>query len=163
MNNFEKSLFDKTVNKVLETGYTLVSVEDTKEFGIRIIRFTIENLNKEEPISCDDTTLVSEALSDLLDEIDPIETEYYLEVSSVGLEKELKTTEDLESAIGKFVNVKTYEKIEIHKSMYKEFEGDIVSVDDETVEIKVHIKQFRYPVKVARKLIAKIRLAIKMN
>lgn len=163
MNNFEKSLFDKTVNKVLETGYTLVSVEDTKEFGIRIIRFTIENLNKEEPISCDDTTLVSEVLSDLLDEIDPIETEYYLEVSSVGLEKELKTTEDLEGAIGKFVNVKTYEKIEIHKSMYKEFEGDIVSVDDETVEIKVHIKQFRYPVKVARKLIAKIRLAIKMN
>ena len=99
----------------------------------------------------------------VLDEIDPIETEYYLEVSSVGLEKELKTTEDLEGAIGKFVNVKTYEKIEIHKSMYKEFEGDIVSVDDETVEIKVHIKQFRYPVKVARKLIAKIRLAIKMN
>ena len=44
----------------------------------------------------------SELISDKLDEVDPIKEEYILEVSSPGIEKPLKTFEQVEKSIGSF-------------------------------------------------------------
>ena len=48
-------------------------------------------------IDIDDTTLISEKVGLILDEIDPIDKEYYLEVSSVGLERELRNIDEIKA------------------------------------------------------------------
>ena len=112
MNDLEKRIFDACVKTVEEENITLVEVELVKEFGSLILRFTID---KEEGIDIDDTTLISEKVGLILDEMDPIDKEYYLEVSSVGLERELRNIDEIKSSIGKYINVKTYEKIMVGK------------------------------------------------
>ena len=69
--------------------------------------------------------IVSEKLSEKLDEIDPIAHNYFLEVSSPGAERPLKKHTDFEKAIGKNVYIKTYEPIEGEKT----FEGILTSFD----------------------------------
>ena len=66
-------------------------------------------------------------------DLNPIDKEYYLEVSSVGLERELKNIDEIKSSIGKYINVKTYEKIMVGKTGVKEFEGHLLSVEDNLI------------------------------
>lgn len=161
MNVLEQKLYTELKDVVKELGFTLVEVEERKEFGMRIISFIIDNATS--TISIDDTVLVSEKISDILDDLNPIETEYCIEVSSLGLERELKNDDDIKSSVGKYVNVKTYEKIPVKKKEYKEFEGDLLYADEEKIIVNALIKQFKYEVEIPKRLIAKIRLAIKMN
>ena len=72
-----------------ELGYTLWSVEYVKEGSRYILRVTIDSENG---IDIDDCERVHRAIDAPLDEADPIEESYYLEVSSPGVEREL--TED---------------------------------------------------------------------
>jgi ribosome maturation factor RimP len=104
MNDLEKRIFDACLKAVEEENMTLVEVELAKEFGSLILRFTID---KEEGIDIDDTTLISEKVGLILDELDPIDKEYYLEVSSIGLERELRNIDEIKNSIGKYINVKT--------------------------------------------------------
>ena len=161
MNALEQKLYTELKGIIEELGFQLLEVEERKEFGTRIISFVIDNSTS--TLSIDDTVTVSEKVSEKLDEIDPIDTEYCIEVTSPGLERELKNSRDVKAAIGKYVNVKTYEKIPVKKNEYKEFEGDLLYADDEKIIINALIKQFKYEVEIPNRLIAKIRLAIKMN
>ncbi|MDS8743094.1 ribosome maturation factor RimP, partial [Streptococcus pneumoniae] len=75
--------------------------------------------------------IVSERLSEELDATDPIEQNYFLEVSSPGAERPLKKEKDFEKALENFIYIKTYEPVEDAK----EFEGYLKSYDEEQVEI----------------------------
>ena len=141
-----------------ELGYVLWDVEYVKVGADMYLRITIDS---EEGITLDDATNVNQELSDLLDVVDPIDTSYCLEVSSVGAERELKNDTHLAKAVGKYVNVKTYEKIQIDKYLVKEFEGDLVSFNEEEYVIETMVKTRKITVNVKRQLVAKIRLAIK--
>ena len=81
---------------------------------MRIIRVIAD---KETGLTLEDSVALNEALSDKLDELDPIEGQYYLEVSSPGIERELTTDKDIYRAIGKKVYIKTYEKIDKEKNL----------------------------------------------
>ena len=83
---------------VEELGYDLVDLEYVKENGNNFLRFYI---GKPEGISIDDCQKVSELVGEKLDEIDPIKESYYLEVSSPGLDRPLKTDKDLKGILGK--------------------------------------------------------------
>ncbi len=157
MNNLEQKIYDLSLPICADLGVELVSVEWVKEHGMPILRLIID---KAEGISIDDATSVNEKVSETLDVIDPIPHEYYLEVSSAGIEKELKTKEDILAAIGKYIAVKTYEKIKVGNVALKEFEGHILNFDGEILTIKAKIKQFAKEVQIPYNLIAKIRLAI---
>lgn len=87
----------------------LWDVEYVKEGGGYFLRVY---LDKEGGVSIDDCERVSTQLSDLLDEADPIPNEYYLEVSSAGLNRLLKRSSDFEQFIGHKVDVKTYAPVE---------------------------------------------------
>lgn len=157
MNSLEQKIYDLSLPICTDLGVELVSVEWVRENGMQILRLIID---KKEGISIDDTTSVSEKASEMLDEVDPIPNEYYLEVSSVGIEKELKTKEEITASIGKYVAVKTYEKIKVGNAAIKEFEGHILNFDGEILTLKAKIKQFTKEVQIPYNLIAKIRLAI---
>ena len=157
MNDIEKKIFDACEKAVTDENMELLEVELVKEFGSLILRFTID---KDGGIDIDDTTLISEKVGLILDEIDPIDKEYYLEVSSVGLERELRNIEEIKANIGKYINVKTYEKLTVGKISQKEFEGTLLGCEDNLITMQFKVKQFKKEITIPYEKIAKIRLAI---
>ena len=137
-----------------ELNLELVDVEFVKEGRNYFLRVYVDN--PAAPIDIEQCAVVSEKLSEILDELDPIEQNYFLEVSSPGAERPLKKEKDFEKARGKFIYIKTYEPIEDAK----EFEGYLLSYNDEEVEIEIKIKTRRKTFVIDRKKIAVIRLAI---
>ena len=71
----------------------VVDVEFVKEGPYRYLRVTID---KDEPVTLDDCQLVSQYLNSKLDDLDPIEEQYFLEVSSPGVERVLKKEREFE-------------------------------------------------------------------
>jgi ribosome maturation factor RimP len=139
---------------IAELNLELVDVEFVKEGRSWFLRVFVDN--PEAPIDIEQCAVVSEKLSEILDEIDPIEQNYFLEVSSPGAERPLKKDKDFVNARGKFIYIKTYEPIEDAK----EFEGYLLSFDEEKVEIEMKIKTRRKTIAIPREKIAVIRLAI---
>ena len=77
-----------------EHGFELVDVEYVKEGSNWFLRVFVD---KDGGIDIDDCGLISEHLSQKLDENDPIPTAYFLEVSSPGAERPLKKKRMLRS------------------------------------------------------------------
>ena len=99
---------------VEKAGCTLWDVEYVKEAGAWFLRVYID---REGGVSIDDCEAVSRPLSDLLDEADPIEGSYTLEVGSAGAERSLKRPGDFQRFLGSPVLVKLYRPIEGRKEL----------------------------------------------
>ena len=84
-------------------GCSLWDVEYVKEAGSWYLRVYID---KETGVSIDDCEAVSRVLSDLLDEADPIDQSYYLEVGSPGLGRKLTRPEHYEQLKGQKIRAK---------------------------------------------------------
>ncbi|KGR92040.1 ribosome maturation protein RimP [Ureibacillus massiliensis 4400831 = CIP 108448 = CCUG 49529] len=149
------SVIEEYVTPILdELNLELVDIEFVREGRNWFLRVYIDT--PEGGIDIDQCALVSEKLSVVLDEKDPIEQNYYLEVSSPGAERPLKKESDFQKAIGKFIHVKTYEPI---KDM-KEFEGYLTAYTEVGLEMEVRIKTRKINVFIEKDKIAKARLAI---
>lgn len=108
-------------------------------------------------LDMDTCVAVSEAISQKMDEEDPIEGEYYLEVSSPGVEKPLKTFEQVKSSLGKYVYVKLYNPV----AGLDEVEGFIKTIEEETIEFEYLVKNIKKKIKIDYSNIKFIRLAVK--
>lgn len=86
-------------------GCSLWDVEYVKQGADWHLCITID---KEEGVTIEDCERVHRAVDPILDEADPIESFYYLEVSSPGLERELKTPEHLAASVGETVEVRLF-------------------------------------------------------
>ncbi|MBS7528012.1 ribosome maturation factor RimP [Fusibacter paucivorans] len=98
----------------------LVDVEFVKEGPYRYLRVTIDN---ETGISLDDCADVSRFLNDKLDKLDPIEEQYFLEVTSPGVERILKKDADFKRFAGRQVQLKLYQPYEGQKVIVGELVG----------------------------------------
>ncbi|MTT32241.1 ribosome maturation factor RimP [Terrilactibacillus sp. BCM23-1] len=131
----------------------LVDLEYVKEGKNWFLRVFIDS---PKGVDLDMCTAVSERLSEALDEDDPIKEAYFLEVSSAGAERPLKTNEDLKKAVQKQVHITTYEPIEGNK----QFEGKLIHADEHAVTLaiknKTRVEEITLPVE----KIASARLAI---
>lgn len=96
-----------------EQGCTLWDVEYVKEAGEWILRVYID---KQGGVSINDCEAVSRPLSDQLDEADPIEGSYTLEVSSAGADRVLKKPEHFAAFLGSQVDVRLYRPVEGKKA-----------------------------------------------
>lgn len=134
-------------------GLELVDVEFKKEGTNWFLRVFID---KPEGVDIDDCSRVSEQLSDLLDEKDPIPNAYFLEVSSPGAERPLKKPGDFERAVGSFVHVKLYQAL----NKQKEFDGRLEAYDGETLTISYRQKGVGKQVVLNMEQVASARLAI---
>lgn len=103
-------------------GVELWDVRFLKEGASWYLRVFID---KEEGITIDDCTDVSHAIDPVIDEADPIDKSYYLEVCSPGIERELIRPEHFEKMIGQIVKLKLYKAID----GVKEFKGELLSFD----------------------------------
>ena len=88
-----------------ELGLWIWDVEFLKEGARKVLRITIDS---EEGVNIDDCEKMHRAIDPLLDEADPIEEQYYLEVSSPGLERELKNEDHIYACEGWDVEVRLY-------------------------------------------------------
>ncbi len=104
-------------------GFFLWDVEYVKEGGRKVLRITIDS---EEGITIDDCEKMHRALDPLLDEADPIEEAYYLEVSSPGIERELKCDMHIDACEGWDVEVKLYAPIDGAKT----FKGKLLPLGE---------------------------------
>ena len=86
-------------------GYYLWDVEYVKEGSEWYLRITIDS---EDGITIDDCETVHRAIDPVIDEHDPIENAYHLEVSSPGIERELRTEEHILAFIGARVEAKLF-------------------------------------------------------
>lgn len=98
---------DLTAEFLKEKELYLWDCEFVKEGRDWYLRLYIDRTDGEY-VSTDDCEMVSEFLSAELDERDPIEQNYYLEVSSPGMDRELVKPEHFKACIGQEVEVKTY-------------------------------------------------------
>ncbi len=120
-------------------GYTLWDVEFLKEGARRILRVTIDN---EEGITIEDCEKMHRAIDPILDEIDPIEDAYDLEVSSPGIERDLRTTAHIDACIGERVEARFFAPFE----GIKQLEGVLVGREGEdTVCIEVNGEEKKFP------------------
>lgn len=92
-----------------EQGMELVDVEFVKEGQHRYLRVFID---KEGGVSLEDCQKVSEYLNEKIDPLDPIEENYFMEVSSPGVERVLKKDSDFQRFSGHLVEIKLYYPME---------------------------------------------------
>lgn len=136
-----------------EKNLELVDVEYVKEGKNWFLRVYID---KEGGIDIAECGEVSEQLSEKLDETDPIQEAYFLEVSSPGVERPLKSENDFEKSINKNVYVKLYEPIDSEK----EYEGLLLGFSSHTARIEYKIKTRKKVVEIPFNKIAKARIAV---
>lgn len=117
----------------------LVDVEYIKEQGGYVLRVYID---KPDGVSLDDCQRMSLALSDRLDEVDPIPGSYALEVSSPGITRPLKKPADFERYRGQQVQIKTYAPIDGRKN----WRGILLGrIGDDEIELQVDGVDVRLP------------------
>ena len=121
-----RDAIEPTVN---ELGYRIWDILYSKVGADYHLEITIDSENG---INIDDCEKVHRAIDPILDEVDPIENFYYLEVSSPGIERELRTDEHISLSIGQKVEVKLFTQKDGRKSfkgMLTEFNGESLGIE----------------------------------
>ena len=121
-----------------QQGVSLWDVEYVKEAGQWFLRVFID---KQGGLHIEDCEAVSRPLSDLLDERDPIEGSYVLEVGSAGVDRALKKPEHFAAYIGTAVDVKLYRP----RDGSKEWTGTLVAYQAGDVTLQINDADVVFP------------------
>lgn len=140
-------------SKLSELGYELYLLKSRKEGKNLVLEIVIDRV---EPINMDDIVNVSNVLNALLDELDPFEEPYLLDVSSLGAEKPLKV-EKLKDYIGSYIHLHMINPVDGLNIV----EGTLENVDDEKLTISYKVKTRVKQLSTLLNNIYQIRLAIK--
>ncbi len=121
-----EKLIEKTINDI---GYELYDVEYVKEGKDYFLRIFIE---KEDGISLEDCEKVNYEITDLLDKQEYLKEQYFLEVSSTGIEKNLRKDKHLKSNIGAEIEIKLFRQINKKKiitGILKDFNSNEIIIE----------------------------------
>ena len=128
-------------------GYEMWDVEFVREGARRILRITID---KPEGINIDDCEAFHRAIDPLLDEADPIDSAYYLEVSSPGVERDLKYDFHFAACEGEEVEVRLFAPDEKGR---KSIKGTLVGLEEGNIVVRLADGD----VKIARTAASKVK------
>ena len=149
----EKQLSELVSSKLASINYDLVSLNVSRNGSSLQVSIVVDRVA---PINMEDIVEVTNVLSTYFDEIDPFETAYNLDISSLGAEKPLKV-EELDKYVDSYVNVHVNNPIDGENI----FEGTLKEVNNDSILITKRIKTRSKDVEVVKSNILKIRLAIK--
>ena len=127
-------------SKINDLGYELYDVEYAKEGKDYYLRIFIDKPNG---IDLNDCEKVSDGINEILDEADYIKEQYFLEVSSPGIERVLRKEKHFENNIGNLVEVKLFKSIDKEKKIIgnlKEFNQESITIENQNGEIKIDRK-----------------------
>lgn len=135
-----EKLIEYKINKL---GYTLYDVEYVKEGKEYFLKVFIDN---SKGITIEDCELVSNSITDILDKEDYIKEQYFLEVSSPGVERILRKNSHLEGNIGTKIQVKLFKPI----NGQKQYIGILKDFNEENIILEENLE-------LSRKNIAQIK------
>lgn len=138
-----------------ERDLSLFDIEYVKEGQDFYLRIYID---KRGGVDLEECSFVSERVSEALDENDPIQGAYFLEVSSPGAERPLRTKDEFIDHIGEHIYVSLY----VHIADEKEFVGTLLNFADDIVTIEYQVMHRKKQVEIPYDKIAKARLAVKL-
>jgi ribosome maturation factor RimP len=134
------------MGKVSEQVFELVA-PIAESFGLEVIEVLYEKkydgmnltivIDKDGGVNINDCEKLHRAIDAPLDELDPIECAYILNVSSPGIDRPLKTERDYKRNLNKKISVKLYKAVDGKKA----FVGILTSYDDETFTIEMENNQ----------------------
>lgn len=124
---------------ITELGYQIWDVEYVKEGAEWYLRITLDS---EDGIDIDDCEKVSRAINPIIDEADPIEDFYYLEVSSPGLERVLRKPEHFEASLGCEIEIRLFAPDENKKKSYT---GTLSAYDEESITVDIAQESRKIP------------------
>lgn len=131
MAKIEEKVEELLKDKIENIGYSLYDVEYAKEGQNYYLRIFIDS---PKGIDLNDCEKVSNEINELLDQADYIKEQYFLEVSSPGVERILRKDSHLAQNIGKQVDAKLYKKDENGNKNYigelKAFDNDTITIDE---------------------------------
>lgn len=139
--NYKEVCMGKIADQVLQLCKPIA-----ESLGLEIIEVTYEKrydgmnltvvIDKEDGVSIDDCEKLHRAIDAPLDELDPIEESYILNVSSPGIDRPLKTERDYRRNLNKKIAVKLYKPLDGSKS----FQGILIDFDENTFSITLQNK-----------------------
>lgn len=144
MASIEERVESLLKEKIEAIGYELYDVEYSKEGKNYFLRIFID---KTEGIDLNDCEKVNNEIDEILDEADYIKEQYFLEVSSPGIERIIRKEKNLKKYIGHEINIKLFKK---DKNGNKEYQGILKAFDQDNIELEENIK-------IERKNIAQIK------
>lgn len=154
MENIIKQVKEVAVKNASSLDIEIISVDYVREFGSNILRIIGRKIPS---MSIDDASELNNLISEDLDKLDLIEDEYYLEVSSEGIEKELRTNSEIIEALGEYIYIEAKDENGTDLELY----GTLNALDNEIVSIKVNQKGRIRTLNIAKNNIKLIRLAVK--
>lgn len=144
---------EQWIKDILSDEMELVDLEYVKEGPYFYLRVFID---REGGLDIEDITDVTRKINALLDEKDPIEEQYFLEVSSPGLDRALKKEKDFVREKGKEVEIKLYRP----KDGKKQYEGKLVGIGEKNCIV---IESDGETVTFDRKEIAVVKLKVNFS
>lgn len=142
------SLVSPIAEKVAsELGYFIWDVDYVKEGTEWFLRIDIDK--EEGGVDIEDCEKFSRTIDPLLDEENPIEEAYTLQISSPGIEREIKNDFHLEHCLGETVQVRLYAPL----NGFKEYVGTLVAYNGDTVTVDADGE-----VEIPRKAIGKMNI-----
>ena len=134
-------------------GLELYNSEFVKEGRDWFLRVYIDKVDSNIYVSTDDCEKVSRFLSEELDRLDPIPQNYYLEVSSPGMDRVLLRDKDFARFAGEIVDVNLYKAMDGRKT----YQGTLVGIENEKIVIT---DEKNNRIEFPRELVSKTRLAV---
>ena len=132
---------EELLKSIIENiGYELYDVryeKEGKDYYLRII------IDKPEGIDINDCEKVNNAINDILDEADYIKDQYFLEVSSPGLERILRKDKHFEKQIGNEISLKLFKPINKQKELIgilEEYNKEELTIKVDDVTLKINLK-----------------------
>ncbi len=150
VSNTEKKIIPFLEPIVAEKNLELVDLEFVKEGANWYLRVYID---KEGGVDIEDCEGVSRALEAMLDDNDPIEQAYILEVSSPGIDRPLKKEADFEKYRGEMIDIKLYKA----KNGQKQYQGKLLGLENAVISIEDDENQV---VTFEQKEVANVRLSV---
>ena len=139
MANIEEKIENLTSKTINDLGYELYDVQYVKEGKDYFLRIYIDS---EKGIDLDDCEKASNSITELLDTEDYIKEQYFLEVSSPGIERILRKEKHLQDNLGAEVQIKLFKPLngqKEYKGILKDFNNDYITIFT-TEEIKIDRK-----------------------
>ncbi len=155
MANIEERVESLIKQKIEDLGYQLYDVQYVKEGQSYFLRVFIEKENGS--IDLNDCEKVNDGINDLLDEASYMKEQYFLEVSSTGIEKVLRKDKHLEDNIGNNVQVNLFKPVELLGKKLKEVQGMLKSFDKDTITLQIDNEKEEVEIPIQRKDISQIK------
>ena len=133
--SIKETVRDAVSPTITELGYDIWDITYSKVGADYHLEITIDSPNG---INIEDCEKVHRAIDPILDEVDPIEGFYYLDVSSPGIERELRTDAHILHSIGQKVEAKLFAAKDGRRvvcGILKSFEDGVLVITEQAGDV----------------------------